>query len=194
MTKNKNNQFCLKCSKSFQLHDNSIVHWGLCALSANNFSKSVKKYKIFGKCFGWCNQKLYPPSLLTVHHKFPKTLGGSNSPSNCIVLCRNCHDYTETLINELNADHKSFCVFYAKITQKNDIKKLKRQAKIFYKKELSMHQISNPNLKEPHKSEKDHNVEMLADLLYNIPDPEDIDTYVHDDYYSCSSNTIDNDD
>jgi len=28
---------------------------------------------------------------LTVHHIIPKCRGGSNTPENCILLCRDCH-------------------------------------------------------------------------------------------------------
>jgi len=31
------------------------------------------------------------PSALAVHHKIPRSLGGSDAPSNLCVLCSNCH-------------------------------------------------------------------------------------------------------
>lgn len=58
------------------------------------FAFEVKNRDDF-KCF-FCGERSFKS---TIHHKFPKRLGGNDSYANCITICRPCHGKLEFLID-----------------------------------------------------------------------------------------------
>jgi 5-methylcytosine-specific restriction endonuclease McrA len=72
---------------------NKITYYLVAKVSKSTKKKLYKKYKGCQKCGEGVFQSVSRyDNYLEIHHKIPKSEGGTDNISNLELLCRNCHD------------------------------------------------------------------------------------------------------
>lgn len=91
-------------------------------LEANEFRPRVRKRiieKSGGEC-AYCHEKPSGERRITVHHKIPRSLGGTRREENGVPLCKpGCHDFFDALALENGVSYDEYVAETERLRRKN---------------------------------------------------------------------------